>query len=148
MCKKLFFLLFLAAFLTISTAQAATIVFCGQNRDNDIEWRNLLEAEGHTVISQGDWQAIGDEEIATMNSADLVIFGPDAGFSTAYTTDQAEIDAWNAIETPMINMYGLTANSNRWKWVNTTATAFGTALTTIRRLFIQAAICMELRVWT
>jgi regulation of enolase protein 1 (concanavalin A-like superfamily) len=117
----------------MSTAQAATIVWVGpeEGNDNDLVWVDLLEAQGHTVITEGNWQEIGDAEITTMNNADVVIFGTNAGQSGEFDDSPEEIDAWNSIETPMINTMGLLLRSSHWNWMDSTETQYNFAASVI-----------------
>ncbi len=134
MCRKLCVLFFLVAFFLMSAAHAANIVWIGfANTDSneDQAWIDFLEAKGHIVITEGDWGEIGDAEIAAMNSADLVIVSANAGNSGNFNGSSEEISAWNSIETPMINMHGLTLRSSHWNWMNSTDIVYGDPLSTI-----------------
>ena len=100
MCKKFFFIFTLLLF-TMSATQAANIVWVGfadTTANGDQTWIDLLEAQGHTIITEGNWGEIGDAEITTMNNADLVIFSTNAGFSNVFSTSAEEADRWNSIE--------------------------------------------------
>ena len=82
--------MFLAVFFTISSTQAATIVWAGfinTTANADQKWIDLLTAQGHTVITQGTWQEITDADVATMNRADLVIVSANMGTSTNLNGD-------------------------------------------------------------
>ncbi|MBN2588426.1 MAG: hypothetical protein JXA96_01070, partial [Sedimentisphaerales bacterium] len=133
MCKKCLVLLLFVVVLSISVSQAATIVWVGQNSDDDLLWVDFLEAQGHTVITEGNWQEIGDAEITTMNNADLVIFGTNGGFSSAFATSVEEADRWNSIEKPILcmNPSVIRGSGNYWKWFSASTTRMNIALSTI-----------------
>ncbi|MEM7390703.1 MAG: LamG-like jellyroll fold domain-containing protein, partial [Verrucomicrobiota bacterium] len=112
------------ALVLIHPAFAADVVWVTLNDDgseppspDDLGWTDLLTAAGHSVdrrtINDLD---TNDVEWARLNAADLVIVGPNND-STLLDNSPLEIERWNRICTPLINLSTWIARGSRWNWV-------------------------------
>ena len=127
MYRKLVFLLVLLGLSLSPAVQAANIIFVTGTRDidadgtqDDTEWVNWLEAQGHTVDFQLDhWATLDAAKVEALEAADLIVVSRGSS-SGNYATDAAEIAQWNDITTPMVLMNAYVARSSRWLWVDST----------------------------
>jgi len=124
MCKKLLLIMAIGMLLSpaaraakiIWVAEAITNTATGANYDQG--WVDLLKAQGYTVdIQLSGWMTLTDAQIATVNSADLVIFSRTTN-SGNYATDAAEVTQWNSVTAPLISLSGYQTRNNRWLWIN------------------------------
>ena len=109
-------------------AQAESIFWCSGSSSFDQGFIDLLENEGYTVDRMEQAEVLTQEKVDLANTYDLVIFGRDV-ISDRYT-QSGEVDLWNSITSPMINLSAYMWRSNRFNWINTTST-FTTSASTI-----------------
>jgi hypothetical protein len=75
----------------------------GDGAADDLEWVDVLEAEGYSVdyqinaLGDGYWRTLDDDKIAALNAADLIIVSRNSN-SGDYNNDD-EVAQWNAITT-------------------------------------------------
>jgi hypothetical protein len=96
----------------------------GDDAADDLEWVDILEAEGYSVdyqinaLGDGYWRTLDDDKIAALNAADLIIVSRNSN-SGDYNNDD-EVAQWNAVTTPLILSSTHIVRSSRWKWVDST----------------------------
>jgi hypothetical protein len=86
---------------------------------DDIEWVDILKAEGYTVDNSESYVELDDAKIAALEAADLIIVSRNS--NSGDYDDGDEIAQWNAITTPIINSSTHIVRSSRWKWVDSTS---------------------------
>ena len=118
--------LVLALSLTLPVNATYNITWVSEDIDNDGDgimddqgWIDLLTAQGYSVdVQRNYWQTLDEDKIDTLNSADLVIVSR-ASNSGNYN-DGDETSQWNSITAPMILSSTHLAESNRWRWIDST----------------------------
>lgn len=107
-----------AVFSLAGSAQAAAIVWASAISDPagaDAGFVNLLQGAGHTVSRFTIAGPLTAENVATLNTADLVIVGR---ASNSGDFDNANGVIWNEqITAPVINMTAYAARRNRLGWI-------------------------------
>ena len=119
-------ILVLAFSLTLPVNATYNIIWVSENTDLDNDgimddqgWVDLLTAQGYSVDVQRDfWQTLDGDKIDTLNSADLIIVSSTCN-SGNYINDD-ETTQWNSINTPLILSNTYLAESNNWRWINST----------------------------
>ncbi|MFC1604921.1 hypothetical protein ACFL5F_07830, partial [Planctomycetota bacterium] len=91
----------------------------GDGASDDLEWVDILTAEGYAVDNSESYVELDDAKIAALNAADLIIVSRNIN-SDDYD-DGDEPTQWNAITTPMILSSTHIVRSSRWKWVDSTS---------------------------
>jgi hypothetical protein len=91
----------------------------GDGAVDDLEWVDILEAEGYAVDNSESYVDLDDAKIAALNAADLIIVSRNS--NSGDYDDGDEIAQWNAITTPIINSSTHIVRSSRWKWVDSTS---------------------------
>ena len=140
MCKKLWYGAFLLLWVLGTTTQAATVIWVSDNKGygdiepnvpGDMGWAQLLEAQGHTVDYRNQneyvdgeqyWRTLDANKVAELEAADLIIISRNADSGSYAGVADNEPNLWNAVSTPLINLNGYMARSNKWGWLNTTGT--------------------------
>ncbi|MBN1361768.1 MAG: discoidin domain-containing protein [Sedimentisphaerales bacterium] len=126
MCKQLLLLLMVLGFCVSPVVQGATIIWVGENDDqngdgvvDDVYWPIWLAEQGYTVdLRRGYWETLNEAKVAELNQADLVIVSRNTD-SDAYANGQ-EVALWNSVTAPMILTTPYLSRSSRWIWVNHT----------------------------
>jgi hypothetical protein len=122
-----------AALLSIEYTEAppppgANIAWVTETVDDDADgiqddqaWIDWLEAEGHTVDVRRDyWLELDPNKVDELNAADLVIVSRGA---TSGGYDEGDEPAlWNSVTSPLITLNCYLTRTNRWLWMDTTAT--------------------------
>lgn len=140
MSKKLIFMLLVLAFGLTTSAEAITIIWVGDNSDQDTVvpgkaadqgWVDLLRLEGYTVDYRGEdendddyryWRSLNDGKIAELEAADLIIFS--RGNSSGQYNDDPEQGQWNSLSTPIIiQIAHIARTNNRLSWLNSPDTS-------------------------
>jgi hypothetical protein len=109
----------------LSTPGPAIIWVTGGYDDNgdgafdDLEWVDILEAEGYSVDNSDSYVDLDDAKIAALNAADLIIVSRNSNSGDYANGD--EVAQWNAITTPIILSSTHIVRSSRWKWVDSTS---------------------------
>ncbi|MFP6905272.1 MAG: hypothetical protein VCG02_08645, partial [Verrucomicrobiota bacterium] len=133
MCfRPLVSLLVLLSLLALP-AGGATIVWITEDTNaanppspDDSGWTDLLSAQGHTVTRKVLKIFLSPStDLDELNAADLVIVSRDTN-SGNYATDQAEVDTWNSVTSPMILASSYLLRTSRWDWMDT-GNAFSSA---------------------
>jgi hypothetical protein len=118
--------LFVLLSLLALPAGGSTIVWITEDTDavnppspDDSGWTDLLSAQGHTVIRKVLKIFLSPStDLDELNAADLVIVSRDTN-SGNYATDQAEVDTWNSVTSPMILASSYLLRTSRWDWMDT-----------------------------
>jgi hypothetical protein len=106
----------------------ANIVWVTETVDDDADgiqddqaWIDWLAAEGHTVDVRRDyWLELDPNKVDELNAADLVIVSRGA---TSGGYDEGDEPAlWNSVTSPLITLNCYLTRTNRWLWMDTTAT--------------------------
>lgn len=129
MGKRMAFLVLALAFCLSPMARAANIIWVSESIDvngdgtpDDAAWIPWLQGLGYTVdVQRGNWTALDNAKIATLNAADLVIISRCTS-SGNYNNDATEISQWSGIKAPILNLSAYFARNSRWFWVNSGAT--------------------------
>ena len=109
------------------------IVWITENNDfseepspDDVGWTNLLSINGFDVV-RNDVRDLDVNQAALdeMNAADLVIISRDTN-SGNYNNSAAEVEAWNGITAPVIQMSSFLVRNSRWFWFNNNANPVAT----------------------
>jgi len=115
-------------------ASAQTVVWVSDNKSGaklDQEWLDIMVRSGYQVnqeFSEKQGRVLNAAKIEKLNAADLIIISRDNN-SADYAGDEAEIQQWNSIETPLILMNAWLARNNRWRWLDSeSAIKIGAAL--------------------
>ena len=116
----------------VKAVSAGNIIWVSDGYDDnadgasdDLEWVDILEAEGYSVdyqingLGDGYWRTLDDAKIAALNAADLVIVSRNSD-SGSYASNADEIAQWNAITAPLINNSTHIIRNSRWKWLDST----------------------------
>jgi len=91
----------------------------GDGAVDDLEWVDILEAEGYAVDNSESYVDLDDAKIAALNAADLIIVSRNS--NSGDYDDGDEIAQWNAITTPIINSSTHIVRSSRWKFFDSTS---------------------------
>jgi hypothetical protein len=91
----------------------------GDGASDDLEWVDILEAEGYAVDNSESYVELDDAKIAALNAADLIIVSRNS--NSGDYDDGDEPVQWNAITTPIILSSTHIVRSSRWKWVDSTS---------------------------
>jgi hypothetical protein len=91
----------------------------GDGAADDLEWIDILKAQGYSVDSSSSYVDLDDASIAKLNAAKLIIVSRCS--NSGDYDDGDEIAQWNAITTPMIVMTAYNVRSSRWLWVDSTS---------------------------
>ena len=118
--------LVLAFSLTLPVNATYNIIWVSEDIDRDSDgvmddqgWVDLLTAQGYSVdVQRNYWQALDEEKINTLNSADLVIVSSSCDSGNYINGD--EISQWNSITAPMILSSTTLAENNNWNWIDST----------------------------
>ena len=126
--KRLFLVSLATSLLTglfSQPADGANIIWVTANSDSvtppspdDSGWTDLLTSNGHSVTRITIDNLDTDDAVLTaLNSADLVIISPD--YDSGNLDDNAlEIERWNSVSTPLINMNASIIRDSGWRWVS------------------------------
>ena len=101
------------------------------NVPGDNGWVELLELEGYVVDYRNEgeyvdgeqyWRTLDANKVAELEAADLIIISRNADSGSYASVADNEPNQWNAVTTPILNLNGYMARSNKWGWLNTTGT--------------------------
>jgi hypothetical protein len=142
MGKKTMTLLLVAVLGLGTVAQAANIIWVGDNKGyGDVEpnmpadqgWIDLLTSLGHDVhypdqhnTEDGTqrYRTLDPNKIAELEAADLVIMSRNTDSGSYSSVADNEPNQWNAISTPIISLSAHLMRSNKWGMLNSTGTAY------------------------
>jgi hypothetical protein len=118
--------LVLALSLTLPVNATYNIIWVSEDTDSDSDgimddqgWVDLLTAQGYSVdVQRNYWQTLDNDKINTLNGADLVIVS--SSCNSGNYLNGNETTQWNSIKAPLILSNTYLAQSNRWKWINST----------------------------
>lgn len=118
--------LVLAFSLTLPVNATYNIIWVSEDIDNDGDgvmddqgWIDLLTSQGYSVdVQRNYWQTLDEEKINTLNNADLVIVSSSCTSENYINGD--ETSQWNSITAPMILSNTYLAESDSWRWINST----------------------------
>ncbi len=124
MCKQLLLLLMVLGFCVGSVVHGATIVWVGENDDqngdgivDDIYWPDWLAEQGYTVdLQRNYWTTMTAEKVEELNQADLVIISRNT--DSGDYANGGEVALWNSVTVPMIMTTPYLSRANRWQWAN------------------------------
>lgn len=125
MKNQIFRLCLAAIAIFAATGQAQRILWVSdcvtETAPHDQPYIDLLIAEGYTVERLAEPRVMDQAKCDLCNTYDLIIVGRHSD-SGQFANDSTEVQLWNSITAPMINMNAYLWRSSRWKWVKSDAT--------------------------
>jgi hypothetical protein len=109
----------------IAAAQKIIWVSAGDTDTTGVKWDSLwvdlLEKQGYEVQREDSTMVdpLGDEQIETLESADLIIVG--RGCTSGDYDDAVSVEGWNNLTKPILLTTAYFARLSRWQWFNTDA---------------------------